>query len=507
MLLFFLFIQNEVGLRLLKHISALLKQMIMFKKLPLIALCSLIFTFFHSCTNDVGSFEAGPVASYTYSSSAPVIAGIYVVSRQMNNSNTVTFQVNVTARGKYTVRTATQAGVYFEASGEFTTTGQQSLVLYGKGIPTSAGTYTFSAGSNGSNSFGITILANMPPATFTYAGAPGACSPASVSGLYAAGIAMGAGNYVDLTVNVTTIGSYSISTNSAGGINFFTSGSFSATGTQNVRLTAGGTPSGAGTYSYTPSGGCSFSVTVLPPPPPASFTYTCAAPTISGTFAAGTALTAASTISVPVNVTVPGLYSVTTDNQNGVTFSASGIFSGTGAQVITLRSTNTPTAAGTFTYTPAGAGCTFDITYTGGGGGGGGGGDVLKCTIDGTTMDFSSGVTAVLAGGNFSATGTAGSSSLAVTLTDNSADIAVGTYNKLSATNTNKGCLVTFTPNTASPASFWLPGFLNSNPFTVTVQTITTSPNKITGIFSGDLFDALGANKKVVTNGTFSLTY
>lgn len=480
----------------------------MFKKLPLIAICSLVFAFFNSCTSDLGSLEAGPVAAYTFSSTAPVTAGLYVVGRQMNPTNTVTFQINVTVRGKYTVRTVTQGGIYFEASGVFTATGPQNLVLYGKGIPVSAGNYTYSAGSNGSNSFGITVLANMPPATFTYAGAPGACSAPSISGFYAASVAMGANNYVDLSVNVTNIGTYSVTTNSAGGINFFTSGTFSATGVQTIRLTAGGTPSAAGTYSYTPSGGCSFSITVAPPPPPAVFTYTCAAPSISGSFAVGTALTSASTITVPVNVTVAGIYSVTTDNQNGVTFSASGIFSGTGAQNIVLTSTNTPAATGTFTYTPSGAACTFDINYTSGGGGGGGGGTptiFLKATVGGVVTNFNTGLLAIgdPASGNFSVGGSnsdGGSGDLHIAITDNSNPLASGDYNNFSLSNLNKGCQVTY--NTTA----YVTG-INANSFVVHLTTITA--NSASGTFSGTLYDNAGAGPgtKTVTNGSFNVTF
>lgn len=475
----------------------------MFKKLPFIALCSLLFAFISSCTSDVGSLEAGPVASYTFTSSAPVVAGVYVVSRQMNSTNTVTLQINVTVRGAYTIRTATQNGVYFQATGIFTNTGQQSVVLYGFGIPVNAGNFTYSAGSGAS--FGITFNSTASGASFTYSGAPGACSAPSINGVYAAGVAMGAGNYVDLAVNVTTIGVYSVSTNSAGGINFSASGTFGSTGSQTIRLTASGTPSGAGTYSFTPSGGCSFSITVVPPPPPAAFTYTCATPSISGTFAAGTALTSASTITVPVNVTVAGIYSVTTDLQNGVTFSASGVFSGTGAQNIVLTSTNTPSAAGTFSYTPAGAGCSFDITYTGGGGGGGGS-DFIKCTIDNVFIDFSTGISAQILTGIFSATGdnASGSKTFDLSVVDvNGGAITVGTYSKQSLTNLFRYCDPVYTPDTGSPFDYWSTDPINSNQFTITITSITAT--RVTGTFSGDLFDTNGANKKVVTNGSFSV--
>jgi hypothetical protein len=487
----------------------------MLKKIVQISLC-LIAIFFTSCKKDpeLGA-NGGGTASFTFagtpsSCATPVIAGTYSAGVPMTFANTLTFSVHVSVKGTYNIRTTSANGVWFTGSGTFTVTGDQTIVLTGNGTPVRTGDFTFVPAMNNTCNFSVTFLDGAPPAVFTYAGAPAACTAPVISGTYATGIVLNSGNYVDLAVNVTTTGAYTVSTNNAGGISFTGSGAFTATGAQVIRLIGNGTPSGPGTFTYTPSGGCSFSITVTPPPPPASFTFdgapgNCTAPTISGTYSAGTALNSSNTIVLGVNVTTAGLYSVTTNNDNGVTFSASGVFAGTGAQTITLRSTNTPTAAGTFTYTPSG-GCSFDITYTGGGGGGGG--DFLKCTIDGTPMDFSSGLGAFLSGGNFSAEGYLGNAKFDLQLNDNNADIAVGSYNKFSLSNMNKYCLVTYWPSfVTNPGTFWLPGFTNPNPFTVTVQTLTASPNKITGIFSGDIFDASGGNRKIVTNGSFSITY
>jgi uncharacterized protein (TIGR02145 family) len=63
-------------------------------------------------------------------------------------------------------------------------------------------------------------------------------------------------------------------------------------------------------------------------------------------------------------VTSPGSYSFSCTN-NGITFQASGVFSGTGNWLITLFATGTPTVSGTFTYTlnttPS---CSFTKTIT-----------------------------------------------------------------------------------------------------------------------------------------------
>ena len=252
-----------------------------------------------------------------------------------------------------------------------------------------------------------------------------------------------------------------------------------------------------------------FTINVAPPPPPAVFTYngapgSCTTPSINGAYVAGTALTGSSTIVLGVDVMVAGIYSVTTNSNNGVTFSASGVFSGTGARTITLTSSNTPTAAGPFTYTPSG-GCSFDITYTSGPPPPA---DFLKCTIDGVAKDFSTNLSGTLMPGLFSADGDLGTSSFTVSVIDNNGNpITVGTYNKATLSNLIRYASASYLPDNTNPFVAWQPFPINSNPFTVIIETITTTPNKVNGKFFGDIFYNMGANKKIVTKGSFSVTY
>ena len=542
----------------------------MLKNFTLIALSCFVIIFISSCTKDsADSANPGGTSFYSFDGApgtcaTPAVAGIYAVGRPLDISNTLTFTVNVTVKGTYSITTTPGNGVFFAGSGTFTTTGPQPVVLTGQGTPIKAGNFPYVPVTSNTCNFTVSFLSGAPAAVFTYAGAPAACTAPVISGVYAAGAALGSGNYVDVAVTVTTPGAYTVSTNSNNGMSFSGSGAFSAIGGQVLRLIGNGTPTAPGpSFLFTPTGGCSFSVAVGAAPPPASFTYTCAPANISGTFAAGTPLTSSSTITVGVNVTTPGLYSITTNSSNGVTFSASGVFSGTGsqtiiltstntptaggafsytasgaacsfsvtytsalppatftyngapgsctapvisgtfaagtaltssstitlgvnvtttglysvttnssngvtfsasgvflttgAQTITLTSTNTPTAAGPFTYTPSG-GCSFSITYTGGGGGGG---DFLLCTIDGTPLDFSTGLTGLLFGGgsgSFTARGFLGNARFDLELTDNNADIAVGTYDKYTLANPDKFCDVTYWPNfVTGPGNFWSP--------------------------------------------------
>jgi uncharacterized protein (TIGR02145 family) len=65
----------------------------------------------------------------------------------------------------------------------------------------------------------------------------------------------------------------------------------------------------------------------------------------------GTSATGVATVTLVANVTTVGTYTVFTNTVNGVTFSASGTFAGTGNQTVTLTATGTPTLAGNYMWT------------------------------------------------------------------------------------------------------------------------------------------------------------
>lgn len=91
-------------------------------------------------------------------------------------------------------------------------------------------------------------------------------------------------------------------------------------------------------------------------------TATCTGATLSGTFTAGTAVTAANTVTLDVMVDSIGSWIVTTSTVSGVSFSGSGTFTATGLQSITLNASGIPTIAGTFNFTPGADGCSFSVT-------------------------------------------------------------------------------------------------------------------------------------------------
>ena len=146
-------------------------------------------------------------------------------------------------------------------------------------------------------------------ALFTYSGSPGACTDAIVTGNYQAGNAMDMNNKVTLSVNVSIIGSYSITTPTVNGIYFSGSGIFTTPGLQTIMLTGSGVPIAGGTYDISPGlNGCDFPVTI-----DGTAVYSlneslenCSSFSISGSYAAGTALTATNFATVSVTITAIG---------------------------------------------------------------------------------------------------------------------------------------------------------------------------------------------------------
>ncbi|MCP9750119.1 hypothetical protein [Ferruginibacter sp. HRS2-29] len=361
-------------------------------------------------------------------------------------------------------------------------------------------------------------------AVFTLAGAPGGCTTPSITGTYKAGTALTSTEKITLIVNVTTIGTYTISTGTANGITFSGSGTFTATGQQFIELTAtGSTPTNAGTFSYLPgTAGCSFSITYLASTGSSSGTavYTfkgapddCLTPVISGTYTAGTATNTTNTVKLLVNVTTAGTYTITTGTANGISFSATGTFAAPGDADITLVASGTPVSAGTVQYTPGATGCSFSITV--GAGTPPASNTFLKATMGGTATEFNTGLSGMLLSGmsgipsSLTATGTisspsTGSDNLSVAFTNTTAgsSITTGAYPNISVTNTTKGVIVRYFNNAGD---LYQSGF-TADTFTANVSTVSSTA--ATGTFSGTLYkNGAGPESIVVTNGSFSVTY
>ncbi|MBM3431963.1 MAG: hypothetical protein FJX92_03025 [Bacteroidetes bacterium] len=356
----------------------------MVRSFSLLALSSLIL--FLSCQKET-SYEGdntpaeGSLRSDVNGDCTPkTVNGTYTAGTALVSSvNTITCEVNVTKKGPYLIVTDTINGYYFSGTGTFTSIGSNTVTLRGNGTPFSAGVNNFivsfdstfcdiqvtvqgSGGGGGGGNAAFTLVAG---------GTPSNCASAVVNGTYTQNAALTAGNTVNVTVNVTTIGAYTL-TASGGGMTFTRTGTFTTTGNQTVVLTGSGTPStsGANTITFTaPNASCSFTVTVAPAGGGAAVGTLAGAPnacapiTVNGFYVESTATGTTNTIGVTVNITTAGTYNITTNTVNGLSFSSSGSLSVGNNQVVNLNASGTPTTAGnqTFTVTFGSSTCTFTV--------------------------------------------------------------------------------------------------------------------------------------------------
>ncbi len=308
------------------------------------------------------------------------VNGTYVAGTALVPSvNTISCDVNVTKKGPYLITTDTINGYYFSSTGTFTSLGNNTVTLRSNGTPFSAGVNNFivsfdstfcdiqvtvqASGGGGGGSNGVFTLVT--------GGTPSNCASAVVNGTYTQNAALTASNTVDVTVNVTTVGAYTL-TATGGGMTFTKSGTFATTGNQTITLTGSGTPttSGANTVTFAaPNASCSFTVTVNPAGGGAAVGTLAGAPTacapitVNGFYVESTAVGGSNTVGVTVNVTTAGTYNITTNTVTGLSFSASGSLSVGNNQVINLTASGTPTTAGnqTFTVTFGSSSCTFTV--------------------------------------------------------------------------------------------------------------------------------------------------
>jgi hypothetical protein len=201
--------------------------------------------------------------------------------------------------------------------------------------------------------------------------ATGNCSPISLGGMFLRNSALTINNYMDVQVNFVSIGTYTIKSDTINGYSFQGIGQVSITGLSTIRLQGSGTPIAAGTNVFTISFGTSTCQTnVVVSLNSSAFTLgnaqgSCTGAAMSGTFTAGTALNATNTAAIQVNVSTTGAYTISSDNVNGIIFSASGSFATTGPQTVLLTGNGSPTTAGSFTYHVGTTGnCTFVLAVT-----------------------------------------------------------------------------------------------------------------------------------------------
>jgi hypothetical protein len=427
--------------------------------------------------------------------------GTYTKDVALTSANTVTISVNVTTIGTYNISTTFQ-GMTFAATGIFATTGPQTVTLNGTGTPTTAGlnTVPLTAGTS-TCSFPVTVTS---AAVGTLGATTGACTPSTINGTYTKDVALTTANTVQVQINVTTPGTYNISTNTVAGMSFSGTGT-AALGTQLVTFTV--------TFG---SSTCTFGITVAAGAGPGTFTANCSSAIVNGTYKAGTALTATNTVDITVNVTAIGTYNISTAPMNGMTFAKSGTFTATGPITITLVGAGTPGTAGTSNIPmPGTTPCTFPVTVT------------AAATID---WQFTIGTTTYQGQSDIPSTVydntslppfaildyygvNAGGDDINITLFDIAGGVTATEQYASTSTLTTNAAFFYFTDFantidlTAQPADPGPPpiGAIGNMIFIVTSHS--TATKTIIGTFSGTAFDAISNTTKTISGGTFKAIY
>lgn len=206
----------------------------------------------------------------------------------------------------------------------------------------------------------------------------GDCLPKNVAGVYEAGKALTASNFIEVQVVVVKGGAYTITSDTLNGMSFRSTGVFSGPGTATVKLQGTGTPGAAGVTTFTinyDSTECTVAVTILPAgAAAAAFTLdgspnACMNYHLYGTYSPTVdAGNPANYVVIYVHVTTPGSYNVTTSTGNGLTFTGTGALAATGVDSIKLYASGTPAAAGNtnFIVTAGATTCTFPVTVAAG---------------------------------------------------------------------------------------------------------------------------------------------
>ncbi len=350
-------------------------------------------------------------------------------------------------------------------------------------------------------------------AVFSLGGSPASCSGFSLGGIYKAGTIVSSNHFVTFDVNVTTIGSYIVSTNTVNGISFSKTDSFTNTGSQTITLMATGTPVASGDFTFTvtnSTGNCSFSINILPAGPWADITLNCADIIVNGVYNQGVALNGSNTLSIPITATTAGTYSIIS-SLNGILFSGSGSIA-VGTRTILLAGSGTPINSGTLpsSITVGTAACNYSIDFIPGSTTAT---DYLRCTVDGVPTTFNvnlivqdtavNTVNALSIDGAVSAL--ANSPTLSLNLNNLLGPITTGTYDFLSLTTPNPMfAYPIYNDGTVS----WTQSTSNQ-PGTFTIIVTAKTSNRITGTFSGTLYGADGAGPDIKTfaNGEFSVPY
>lgn len=187
------------------------------------------------------------------------IHGSYKAAITFTDDNYIAAEVNITTAGSYNIYTDTVNGYYFKGSGNAVGIGKQSikLVAYGKAAYDSSAQFYLHFNTEVCH---FTIL----PGTAIFNLSQN-CGASIVNGNYKTGIPLNAGDTVNIMVNVTSTGPYTIETPVENGISFSAKGTLTNIGSEVITLKGNGTPLAEGNTSIPLNIGgasCSFTIPV-----------------------------------------------------------------------------------------------------------------------------------------------------------------------------------------------------------------------------------------------------
>ena len=209
---------------------------------------------------------------------------------------------------------------------------------------------------NASSSNWISLCGGIAVAKFTIDN----CSDITVKGTYVQSTALNSNNYLSIVVNVAKEGTYSIQGTTSNGYGFSSQGTFVIPGQQIVTVSGQGMPENLSDgdiltlkLNGTPIPDCDPPITIPVGPAGPTYSIDCSSVMVNGVYSKGVALKPTNTITLSVDIGTQGngQYNISTNEVNGISFSGSGIFTGTGKQTVSLMGTGTPTVTKPITLT------------------------------------------------------------------------------------------------------------------------------------------------------------
>lgn len=199
----------------------------------------------------------------------------------------------------------------------------------------------------------LSLCGTPPPAVLNISTVQ--CSGVVVNGNYKQGEFLTGSNTLNIPVSVTQAGTYEVSASTTNGYYFSTTGTFPTTGSYMLTLDGVGTPNRG--YSTGETGDevtivlnnklSTCKPYVFVEKASVDFSITCANIQAQGSYYIGMPLGETNKLTVEVNVTSTGFWSINTNTLNGYSFAGTGTFATVGAHTIELLGTGRPLASGT----------------------------------------------------------------------------------------------------------------------------------------------------------------